>query len=222
MDTTLVVVCKRPKLGQGKQRLATDIGHKGALAVAQGLWCCALEDARRWPGRKVLAVSHWEDMAWADRETGDGFTVRYQPQGNLGERLQALDLALREQGHQKILLMGTDAPLLTEAHYFEARSLLEHQDIALHPAEDGGLVLMGASRPWPELAQLPWSSESLGKTLESLCKTEGLAVGLGAGSFDIDNKADLIRLPAALERDTRPARKRLLQLLRQLLPHIDQ
>ncbi len=221
MNTTLVVVCKRPKLGQGKQRLAAEIGQHGALAVAQALWGCALEDARRWPGNRVLAVSSWEDMAWAEREAGPDFQVRYQKQGNLGERLQELDLALRAQGYEKILLMGTDAPLLTESHFFEARSLLDETDVVLHPADDGGLVLMGARLGWPELSALPWSSDQLGHSLRQSCEQAGLSVAEGAGSFDIDHQADLMRLPAALAYDKRPARRRLLQVLRQLIPALE-
>ena len=52
---TLVLVCKRPALGIGKQRLAAKVGQELALQIAEALLACALEDVLAWPGSVVIA-----------------------------------------------------------------------------------------------------------------------------------------------------------------------
>ena len=88
------------------------------------------------------------------------------------------------------------------------RRLLTH-DVVLGAAEDGGVVLMGARCPWPELAPLPWSGNDLGKQLELLCVQCGLTVKYLPARYDIDFANDLPRLHADLHADQRPARRAL-------------
>ena len=86
----LVIMCKRPKLHQGKQRLAASIGAEAALEIAELLLSCALEDANSWPGDVVLAVAHEEDLVWAGNLIADARVI-YQGLGNLGQRLNVID-----------------------------------------------------------------------------------------------------------------------------------
>ena len=46
----LVIFCKRPLPGQGKQRIAATLGKDVAYEIASALLQCALEDARAWLG----------------------------------------------------------------------------------------------------------------------------------------------------------------------------
>ncbi len=210
---TLVLVCKRPAPGQGKQRLAAVLGAERALALAEGFLACALEDARAWQGPVVIAPAHSSDLGWARSLAGDWAQVLAQPPGNLGQRLQELDRVLRQRGHRRILFMGSDSPTLTAAHFASARSLLERQDVALCRAEDGGVVLMGSARPWPELAGLPWSESSLCESLASACRQAGYRIGFGEPGYDVDRACDLSKLHGDLHADRRPARRQLLKVL---------
>ena len=85
-------------------------------------------------------------------------TIVPQIAGNLGQRLNALDQTLRLQGMQHLFFIGSDAPELLADDYAMARDALQHTDVALIPAADGGVVLMANRRPWPDLSNLPWSS----------------------------------------------------------------
>ena len=99
-----------------------------------------------------------------------------QPVGNLGERLQAVDRVVRGRQPGACHLHGSDAPVLSESDYSAARSALLHHDVVLAPALDGGVTLMGARCPWPELADLPWSSDQLYAALTERCTGHGLRV----------------------------------------------
>ena len=205
---SLVLFCKRPRLGHGKQRLAAAIGAEQALAVAEAFLACALEDAATWPGPVVLAPSRQEDAEWAAALMPAG-SVLVQPEGNLGERLNHVDRELRSSGHDALLFMGSDAPVLTEDCFAKARAGLERHDVVLARAADGGVTLMGNAKPWPDLTSLPWSTPELADALQEACEDEGLSVLSFTGGYDIDVADDLLRLPEDLATDDRPARRRL-------------
>ncbi len=205
---TLVLVCKRPRPGHGKQRVAADLGAGRACELAGLLLDCALEDALAWPGPLVIAPDSREDIAWA-QAAAPRACVLAQGQGNLGERLQHLDAALREQGCERVAYIGSDAPGLVLADMMAAAEALLGNDVALAAACDGGVVLMASRRPWPVLAALPWSSDELGSALAAACTRAGLRVAWLSPGWDVDTLADVVALAQRLEHDRRPARIRL-------------
>jgi rSAM/selenodomain-associated transferase 1 len=211
--SVLVVFCRRPRLGQGKQRLARALGATDALAIAQALLECALEDAAAWPGGLVIAPEHPAEARWAASLLERAATVQPQPPGNLGERLNAVDAAVRRLGVERVLFIGSDAPSLTLSDLLAAQAALDGSDVVLVPAQDGGVTLMGSRRAWPDLAPLPWSEPTLGQTLEECCHSHGRSVTRLADSYDVDEVSDLGTARRALADDDRPARRRLHELL---------
>ena len=211
--TTLVLFCRRPAPGHGKQRLARHLGTTAALDIAEALLECALEDARAWPGPWILCPSRPEDAPWATRLAGATGSVLAQGGGNLGERLNAVDAQLRERGHSRVLFIGSDAPSLRTQILGAAAQALAHADVVLAPAADGGVILMGSRLPWPPLAALPWSEPTLGAMLQRHCRDSGFTVTEVEGSYDVDEPADIDTAIAALSRDERSARRRLRERL---------
>lgn len=205
----LVIFCKRPALSQGKRRLAETIGDRWTLVLAELFLNCAIEDANAWPGPVVLSPASARDSEWAGSLLTRDHLVMPQPEGGLGHRLQIVDQRLRAEGYSKIHIIGTDLPALRPHHFEEARNALEEEDIVLCPVSDGGVSLMAARVPWPDLEPLPWSTEHLGDALRQLCNRHGLGTRDITPSYDIDVEADLIRLRQDLPGDERPARRAL-------------
>ena len=91
----LVVFCRRPVPGVGKQRLARGLGREAAHAVATALLACTLEDLDDWAGPVVLSPADAADLDWARAllAARAGLHPRScvvpQPEANLGERLEA-------------------------------------------------------------------------------------------------------------------------------------
>lgn len=216
-DPTLVIFCKKPILFQGKQRLAKSIGPEKALAFAKSFLDCALEDARSWPGPVVLSPASLGDVEWADALLGRVHLVVPQPEGGLGDRLQTIDHQLRLLGYDKLFFIGSDGPALTPDHFTEARKGLLDRDVVLCPASDGGVAIMGSRVAWPKLVGLPWSSDQLGRALETRCLSQGLTVKNITPSYDIDIESDLMKLWQDLSDDTRPARQMLYRQLSEFL-----
>jgi len=212
---TLVLFCRRPEPGTGKQRLAGALGAARTAELAALLLDCALEDAQAWPGPLVIAPARPSDADWASGLLERPACILPQPAGNLGERLNAVDRQLRAAGHQRIAYIGSDAPLLDADFYAAARAALSQPGALLALARDGGVTLMGASVPWPDLSALPWSTPALADALAACLGQAGIEVQQMDGGYDVDLPADLLALAADLAEDRRPARQRLREWLLQ-------
>jgi len=219
-SVSLVLMCKRPRLHQGKQRLAAVIGPTLTLSIAEGLLECTLEDAKQWPGPVVIAISHTRDLIWAQNLIPTAEVI-YQGEGNLGQRINHIDSTLRACGHQKLVFIGTDAPMLTNAFYQGVQPCLEKADVVLTQAEDGGVVMMACNHAWPELTKLPWSTENLAAHLASLCVNHGMRLHYHQHGYDIDEFSNLARLSQDLMSDKRPARQHLLMRLNACLDELE-
>lgn len=209
-DIGLVLFCRRPAPGVGKQRLAADIGVGPAAEAAELLLATALEDLDAWPGPVALAPADAEDYSWAAALLARPVAVVAQPAGNLGERLNAVDHQLRARGAQRLIFIGSDAPELRPEDYDVARAAMDTADVVLGPAVDGGVTLMGANAAWPALGALPWSTDQLGDALTKLCEGGKRRVQRIAPRADVDVANDLERAASTLSKDPRPARRRLV------------
>jgi len=209
----LVLFCRRPQLGTGKRRLARSLGETRALGVAEALLECAVEDLAAWPGHRVIAPARGEDAAWAEGLVAGPKLLAPQGEGSFGRRLNTVDAAVRRQGIERILYIGSDAPSLEPGDFLAAAELLARTEVVLMPSADGGVTLMGSRVPWPDLTALPWSEPDLGAALGRLCADCGLGVARMRASYDVDEVSDLQKALAALAGDSRAARRRLRELL---------
>jgi uncharacterized protein len=214
-ETALVLVCKRPAYGSSKQRLSASLGQEGTKRIAEALLACALEDACDWSGPVVIAPADPSDYAWAASllpQLQPKIHIVPQTDGNLGQRLNAVDYNLRDQGLEHLIYIGSDAPVLAAADYAAARAALLNHDSVLKPADDGGVVLMGSRQHWPMLGALPWSTSRLGSALVSCCREAGQSLAMLSQVVDVDEVQDVFRLIAELKADARPARRALHEL----------
>lgn len=214
-EYTLVLLCKKPALNYSKQRLAATIGDQQALVFAELFLHCALEDLTQWPGPVVISPANAEDVDWASHLfQSSGVRPRAlileQAAGNLGRRLNNLDQQLRQLGHQHILYIGSDAPILSSDDYQQITTALTQYDVALAPAADGGVTIMANRKPWPSLKDLHWSTDELRDALTLLCEKNQLSVRFTRFSYDIDLERQLHQLARDLIYDKRPARQALV------------
>ncbi len=219
-EAALVLVCKRPAPGVGKQRLAANLGIEMTQQVAHALLACALEDAGDWHGPVVIAPANADDVEWARTlfvSMAAPLIVVPQVAGNLGQRLNALDQTVRAQGMAQLVFIGSDAPGLTATDYGAACAALQHNDVVLMPAQDGGVVLMANRCAWPDLSALPWSSDRLGAALMHVCCAAGQSIATLAQGYDVDEVADLVKLANLLQQDQRPARRALFELTNMII-----
>lgn len=237
----LVVMLKAP--ANAKRRLAAQVGGLAEEAAAH-LLACALEDALAWPGPTWLSPADPRDRDWLlsviGAETKPAPTslprlatcsdpnvvtathrnamcgLILQQGENLGERINYVDSELRRRGRggSRLVFVGTDCPGLDSAYLNQAALELEQADAVLGPAGDGGVVLMGARRPWPDLGGLSWSTQDLFAELRGVCLDAGWSVATLDARKDVDTLQDLLGTWAALSGDRRRSRRDFAEWLR--------
>ena len=206
LESCLVLMFKAP--GRSKRRLAASIGPRASIA-AEYLCRCALEDVAAWPGPVCFAPAGKADGEWLAERIGRAEAVVLQRGDNLGERINHVDRVLRLRGFERQIFIGIDCPELDERYLAQAAVALDDHDAVLGPAHDGGVVLMGTRRAWPNLAELAWSSVNLMAELERLCTGLGWSTARLAPLADIDTLDDLDTLRRGVPGDLRPARRAL-------------
>lgn len=139
VDRTLVLMARRPILGQGKRRLAADIGDCAAhrfQRVALGRLLQRLGADPRW--RLCLAITPDEPLECL----GVDFVVG-QGEGDLGQRMMRLS---QRSAPGPLLFIGSDTPEVATADIEAAFEALEASDAVVGPALDGGYWLIGFSQ----------------------------------------------------------------------------
>lgn len=214
-SAVLVIFCRRPALGSGKQRIAATMGRQKALELSRLLLATTLEDAAEWAGPVIISPANQSDRLWAQALL-PGATVIPQPEGNLGDRIGHIEKQIRQRGGERIIFIGSDSPALNPAAITEAAERLRTNEFVFIPAKDGGVTLMGSAMPWPPLEHLPWGTASLFAALMECCDDRASRICVLPTGFDIDTEGDLAGTPALLRNDNRPARQQLCRWISSL------
>lgn len=193
---TIIIFARAPRLGEVKTRLAAEMGNEAALEVYRELAEIAFSSvARAAADRAVVACTPDTCLdqlrAWTAKTSGVVMHCVPQGSGDLGERLtRAIDDGFYH-GANAVIVIGTDCPALTSSVLNGAFAVLDHADVVIGPAYDGGYYLIGLRAPHVELfAGLPWSTpDVLAMTIEA-ARRGALSVRLLPPLADIDTAAD--------------------------------
>lgn len=213
----IIVFAKEPRPGQVKTRLCPPLDP----AQAAELYARLLEDsldatarfARELDLEPVLAVHPAGGVAMLARRAPTSFRVVRQRGPDLGARM---DWAAREAaaaGSARVLLRGSDSPLLDGEALRAALAALERADLALSPDRDGGYSLVGLRRPVAGLFGHPMSTGSVLEDTLANARRAGVSSELLEPGFDIDTAADLALLAAARTPESARLCPRTLELL---------
>lgn len=144
----IAVFAKAPVAGRVKTRLAARLGEEGAARLAAALARHAVATAA---GSRIGTVELWCSPDASHPfflECASRFRVKLREQrgADLGERM---DCAVREAlaARSPVIVIGADCPALDARVLKRAAAALAHHDAVFVPAEDGGYVLVGMSRP---------------------------------------------------------------------------
>lgn len=202
--TVLLVFARAPVAGTVKTRLAATEGAVRALAVYRSLLDATLASALAARAAHVVTdIELWrtpegDPAALAALATRHGLVPRVQHGPDLGARM-AHAIADALQRAPRVLLVGTDCPVLTPAYLAQASAHLGTHDAVLGPAEDGGYVLVGARRPL-HLDAVRWSTPHACADTQAAFAAQRASCALLPPLWDVDDAAGLARferLPAA-------------------------
>lgn len=208
-DARLLVFAKAPRQGHVKTRLIPYLSADEAARLHQRMVTSTLS---RFAHQQICPV----ELCCAPdcnhpffQQIAANYPVALRPQHghDLGDRMaHAFDQLLPTNAPRSsetdpdrinaVVLIGTDCPVLQPGDLtLTIAALKAGVDAVIGPAEDGGYILIGLSRPEPRLFEdMPWGSDQV------LSLTRSRLIELGwewielPTFWDIDRPADLKRL----------------------------
>ena len=209
---------KNPVIGRVKSRLAKDIGEHAAYRIYLNLIDKIKQSASAFRGTKNVFYADFIDIN--DSWPNDKFSKFLQQGKNLGECMSNAIIAGLNQGHEKVVLIGSDIPNLDIDIINGAFQKLENMDVVFGPSTDGGYYLIGLKRNYPDLFEdIPWSTKKVLDATLKKCHKKHLSTYLLPPLTDIDTLGDIyllddktrdlyLRIIEESERRNCPLRKR--------------
>lgn len=194
MRPVIIVFAKAPRPGAVKTRLQPRLTPAAAAALHTTFVRVVFDSLQPLAGlADIRLMTDVSTDAWPE------ITVprRLQREGNLGLRLfHALSESL-DEGAPQAMVLGSDSPTLPITH---VQALLQAtSDVALGPTEDGGYYGIACRRTYPAMFDnVRWSTAHACSDTVQAATAAGLTVSLGPLWWDVDEPADLDRLPAHL------------------------
>ena len=191
----MIVFARFPEPGCTKTRLIPVLGPERAAKLQECLTRQTLSNARAlcstYPCRLEVRFAGGDAERMAQLYgSGD-----YVPQhGNdLGERLEQAVTNAFAQGVERLVVIGTDCPDLSADVLFHGFRALEHSDVALGQAEDGGYFLIGLNQNHSELFRgITWSTEHVLEQTIAKARSLKCRICVLMQLTDVDHSEDLI------------------------------
>ncbi|MGC2062888.1 MAG: TIGR04282 family arsenosugar biosynthesis glycosyltransferase [Thermodesulfovibrionales bacterium] len=190
------IMIKYPEPGRVKTRLARDLGPEKAALICRQLTERVMEQTVPVIGEYHRSVFYdpperrQDFVSWLPNEN---FTA--QKGSNIGERMDNAIRYLLENGAEKAVITGADIPDLANGIIMQALKMLDHADVAVGPARDGGYYLIGLKSPMPELFRnIHWSTGDVFAETVSILKRSGKSFGVLPVLSDLDTIEDLAQI----------------------------
>jgi rSAM/selenodomain-associated transferase 1 len=193
----VLIFSKSAEIGKVKTRLLPTLTEKQALSLHVALLQDTIEKIKTTGLETSLYMAGSGECGFEH-----GLHVKPQIGAHLGERMgNAFQESL--QGHDRVVIVGTDSPTFPPEQIQKAIAALSTHDIVLGPCDDGGYYLIALKKFIPEaFLDIPWgTSKVLQITLQAV---QNHRIFQLETYFDIDQPADLDRLRADLRTSQAP------------------
>jgi rSAM/selenodomain-associated transferase 1 len=158
----LGLFAKQPVPGQVKTRLAAATTSAWASAVAEAFLLDVMDRLATYDAERILVYTPSESGLCLSSIARDRFACVPQSSGNLGQRMHHFIQEQFRAGAQTVVIVGTDSPTLPLSFIQQAFDALDHADLVLGPATDGGYYLVGCNRRTPPIFDdVAWSSATV-------------------------------------------------------------
>jgi hypothetical protein len=189
MKNALIIFVRKPELGNVKTRLAASIGDENALKIYIDLLSHTCDITK---GLSLDKYVFYNELALEkDMWSKNGFYRKEQKGISLGEKMENAFESLRNEGYEKIIIIGSDCFELDESLISKAFEQLHKYDLVIGPANDGGYYLLGMSKFYPFIFQdKKWSTDSVcSDTLKDI-QEHNLSCYQLPMLTDVDNEED--------------------------------
>jgi rSAM/selenodomain-associated transferase 1 len=194
----LAVMAKAPIPGTVKTRLVPPLSDEQACELYCALLLDQLDNLTGLSELDLyLAYTPAHAAPLIESLSPPGFQYFPQRGVDLGARMNEVFAELWRRGHHRLVLIGSDLPVLRLEILRDAFKYLDAPDrrAVLGPSQDGGYYLVGMNQAIPEIfSGMTWSHD--GVLADSLVKLRELCIdfALLPDWFDVDTTADIQRL----------------------------
>lgn len=191
MDSKLLMIfVKNPIEGSVKTRLGASIGSTNALQIYKKLLAhtravASSTNCKRqvWYSTMIDRRDEWDEKL---------FDKRLQKGDDLGERMAAAFHKAFDDGHERVVIIGSDCFDLAPGHLQKAFKELETKDAVIGPSLDGGYYLLGLSQHHERLFRnVEWSTSRVYDQTVSRFRELGISYSILEPLNDIDTIEDL-------------------------------
>lgn len=207
----LLIFIKHPVPGYSKTRLISSQGEYAAAEISRLLTEHTILTARslQYTDPRVRVLIHHANpdhvpqsatAAWLRPNSREDLIAQITYSNSLGDRLMNAVKHSFEQPYpaQKVVVTGTDSPDITTHLLQQAFQKLDHADVVIGPAFDGGYYLLGMKMLLPALFQgIQWSTKSVCADTIQKASDLQLTVEKLQPLNDIDELEDLLHLPSS-------------------------
>jgi uncharacterized protein len=201
----LIIFTRYPEAGKAKTRLIPALGPVGAADLHRQMTEHCLREVRQFqaasghcaqgPNSGLTIEVQFTGATTAQMQAWLGVDLTYclQAEGDLGDRLAAACHRAFAAGCQSVMIIGTDCPGLNALTLTQARQSLQHHDLVLGPAQDGGYYLIGLRKFVPALFQgIAWSTANTLAETVVIARQHHLNTQYLPPLSDVDHPEDLI------------------------------
>lgn len=184
----ILIFVRNPVLGQVKTRLAASLGNEMALKTYHLLLSHTAKVTEAVQADKMVFYSESiiDNDIWSEKK----YQKTKQSKGDLGQRMNNAFEQAFGLGYEHVVLIGSDLYSLNIKHLETAFHQLNHNDVVIGPAKDGGYYLLGLKTKMPYLfSNKKWSQNTVLK--DTISDLKGQTVYRLETLNDIDTIADL-------------------------------
>ena len=191
-ENVLIIFVKNLIDGQVKTRLANTLGNDAAMVIYKRLLENVHDKIHSFEVDKIIFYSDFiEEDIWENKL----FQKEIQEGNDLGERMENAFKSSFTAGYKNAIIIGTDCPGINKDILEDGFLKLNHSDIVIGPAADGGYYLLGMKKVHSFLFQkVKWSTDKVLQQTIDLCNRNQLSYFLLPELSDIDEEKDLIHL----------------------------
>ena len=143
-DKLVMVFTRNPELGKVKTRLAKTIGNRAALNIYKYLLKHTESIIKTIDSDK--AVYYTKSVIKNDLWNSKLYKKHLQQGDDLGSKMSTAFQNAFNDNYKKVIIVGSDLPDLEKHHIDDAFEKLDHHDIVIGPANDGGYYLLGMKK----------------------------------------------------------------------------
>lgn len=166
--TSINIFAKFPIIGTVKTRMNPALSWKNCLELHQALIQNTLHQMQPLSSPSIdISVCMTGMLQQAldyaiDLDFPETVSIDVQTGIDLGDRLENILRIRVENNYSKVIFIGTDCPSLESNNIEEAIAILQHQDVVIGPALDGGYYLLGFSSYVPCILKgIDWGSSKV-------------------------------------------------------------